>query len=111
MSIFYSLIVTGTGIDTIRYMKGVRPCNASYLGGRCRRIMSLRLFWAKILRSCVKNTRCWWLTPVIPATQEAEIRRIAVQSQPGQIVFEILSRKNLSQKWAGGVAHVVRAPA
>jgi hypothetical protein len=24
-----------------------------------------------------------WLTPVIPATQEAEIRRIAVQSQPG----------------------------
>jgi hypothetical protein len=24
----------------------------------------------------------WWLTPVIPATQEAEIRRIEVQSQP-----------------------------
>jgi hypothetical protein len=27
-----------------------------------------------------------WLTPIIPATQEAEIRRIVVQSQPGQIV-------------------------
>jgi hypothetical protein len=22
--------------------------------------------------------RCWWLTPVIPATQETEIRRIVV---------------------------------
>jgi hypothetical protein len=39
--------------------------------------------------------------PVILATQEAEIRRIAVQSQPGQIVHETLSqkkKKNASQK-------------
>jgi hypothetical protein len=35
------------------------------------------------------------LAPIIPATQEAEIRRIAVQSQPGQIVCETLSRKTL----------------
>jgi hypothetical protein len=28
----------------------------------------------------------WWLTPIILATQEAEIRRITVQSQPRQIV-------------------------
>jgi hypothetical protein len=27
----------------------------------------------------------WWLTPVILATQEAEIRRIMVRSQPEQI--------------------------
>jgi hypothetical protein len=40
----------------------------------------------------------WWLTPIILTTQEAEIRRILVQSQPGQIVHETLSRKNLSQK-------------
>jgi hypothetical protein len=36
--------------------------------------------------------------PVIPATQEAEIRRIEVQSQPRQIVCKTLSRKTLSQK-------------
>jgi hypothetical protein len=38
------------------------------------------------------------------ATQEAEIRGIAVGGQPGQIVPETLSPKNPSQKWAGGVA-------
>jgi hypothetical protein len=32
----------------------------------------------------------WWLTPVILA-QEAEIRRISVRSQPGQIVLKTLS--------------------
>jgi hypothetical protein len=36
-----------------------------------------------------------WLTPVILATQKAEIRRIAVQSQPGHIVLKILSQKSL----------------
>jgi hypothetical protein len=30
---------------------------------------------------------------VIPSTQEAENRRIKVQSQPGQIVHETLSQK------------------
>jgi hypothetical protein len=34
-----------------------------------------------------------WLTTVILATQEAEMRRIVVQSQPGQIVHTTLSRK------------------
>jgi hypothetical protein len=42
--------------------------------------------------------------PVILATQEAEIRRIAVQSQPGQIVCETLSRKTLHKNRAGRVA-------
>jgi hypothetical protein len=45
-----------------------------------------------------------WLTPIILATQEAEIRRITVQNHPGQIVQETLSQKKPSQKRAGGVA-------
>jgi hypothetical protein len=40
-----------------------------------------------------KGARCQWLTPIISSSQEAEIRRITVQSQPGQIVFETLSQK------------------
>jgi hypothetical protein len=42
--------------------------------------------------------------PVIPAIQEAEIRRIAVQSQPIGAVLKTLSQKNPSQKRARGVA-------
>jgi hypothetical protein len=43
-----------------------------------------------------------WLTPVIPATQEAEIRRILVHSQPHanssvQTVFCILRNQILSR--------------
>jgi hypothetical protein len=39
-----------------------------------------------------------WLTPIILATQEAEIKRSMVQRQPGQIVHEHLFWKNPSQK-------------
>jgi hypothetical protein len=39
----------------------------------------------------------WWLTSVILATQEAEIRKIAVQSQPEQIVLKTPSQKNPPQ--------------
>jgi hypothetical protein len=51
--------------------------------------------------------RSQWLTPVILATQEAEIRRIEVRSQPGQIVGENLPQKNPPQNRAGGVAQGV----
>jgi hypothetical protein len=36
--------------------------------------------------------------PVILATQEAEIRRMEVQSQPRQIVYETLSQKKKNHK-------------
>jgi hypothetical protein len=37
----------------------------------------------KIIRAGYKS-KSWRLMPVIPATQEAEIRRIEVRSQPGK---------------------------
>jgi hypothetical protein len=39
------------------------------------------------------RARCQWLTPVILATQEAEIRRITVQKQPRKTVCKTLSHK------------------
>jgi hypothetical protein len=42
--------------------------------------------------------------PAILATQEVEIRRMMLWSQPGQIVWETLSQENPSRKNAGGVA-------
>jgi hypothetical protein len=45
-----------------------------------------------------KEIGCRWLTPIILATEEAEIRRIVDGSQPGQIVFETLSWKNITKK-------------
>jgi hypothetical protein len=51
-----------------------------------------------------KTSGCPWLMSVILASQEeAEVRRITVESQPGQIVQEPLSQKNPSQKRAGSI--------
>jgi hypothetical protein len=48
-----------------------------------------------------------WFMLVILASQETEIRRIEVQSQPRKILCETLSQKNPSQKRAGGMAQGV----
>jgi hypothetical protein len=45
--------------------------------------------------------------PVILATQEAKIRKIAVQGQSEQIVHKTLSQKYPTQNRAGGMAEVV----
>jgi hypothetical protein len=55
-----------------------------------------------LLRTGSTARRQWLL-----ATQEAEIRRIVVRSQPRQIVHESLSQKTPSQKMAGGVSQGV----
>jgi hypothetical protein len=39
-----------------------------------------------------------WFIPIILVTQEAEIRRIEDQSQPGQIVRETLYQKHSSER-------------
>jgi hypothetical protein len=46
---------------------------------------------------------CWWLRPIILATLEAEIRRIDVQSQTGQIVLRTFSQKTPHKNGAGRV--------
>jgi hypothetical protein len=46
----------------------------------------------------MKSAGCCRLKSVILATQEEEIRRIEVQSQPRQIVHKTLSQKNPWQK-------------
>jgi hypothetical protein len=66
--------------------------------------MIIKIFKNPILN---KEARHWWLPSVILATQEAEIRKIVVQSQPRKIVPNILSRKNPSQKRGGGVTQDV----
>jgi hypothetical protein len=56
----------------------------------------------------LKARHCW-LTPVIPATEETENRRIMVGGQPEQIVQEALSRKKASQKkgwWSGSMCRL-----
>jgi hypothetical protein len=50
------------------------------------------------------GARHQWLMPIILATQEAEMRRITVRSQPGQINSQELIPKIPNTKRAGGVA-------
>jgi hypothetical protein len=50
---------------------------------------------------------CQWLTPVILATQEAEITRTTLQSQPRQIILRPYLKKTYHKKRIDGVAQDV----
>jgi hypothetical protein len=66
----------------------------AHLGSRCE-----ALGWIPSIAKKKKKFKLkkfgghWLLTPVILATQEAELKRIIVQSQPGQIVLDTVSQK------------------
>jgi hypothetical protein len=70
----------------------------------CQGLNSPKL-WTKLnlfyLWTNKKTAECRWFTPIIPATQEAEIRRIVIWSQPRQTVYETLSWKNSTQPKKG----------
>jgi hypothetical protein len=73
----------------------------------CQPLPRQNLFHPPVLSFCRrKNIKAGrrWLMPVILAIQEAEIRRIVVQSQPGQIVPQSLILKTFHKNRAGGVA-------
>jgi hypothetical protein len=51
-----------------------------------------------------------WLTPVVLATWEAEIRRFVVLVQPKQVFLETTPISKITRaKWTGGVAQVLES--
>jgi hypothetical protein len=63
------------------------------------------LFLDVVVKCSQKTQKCQvlWLMPIIPGTQEAEIGRIEIQSQPRQIVRDPISKKPITEKgwWSG----------
>jgi hypothetical protein len=80
------------------YLKEKEFCLNSKFYKNCFKVHIIKVL--KLIKSF--HAGCQWLTPVILAAQEAEIRRIMVQTQPGQIFHD-----NPSQKRVGAVARSV----
>jgi hypothetical protein len=75
--------------------------------GRLRQENHLSSTWATQGDPVSKDKEtagCWWLMPVILATQEAKIRRIIFRSQSRQIVQDIPSQKYPTQNRLNRVA-------
>jgi hypothetical protein len=66
-------------------------------------VKSISLYLQSFFDKNACSDKCQWLTTVILATQEAEIGRIPVGGQPGQIARSQLTRA----KWAGGMAQEI----
>jgi hypothetical protein len=85
---------------TIWSWKGARKDSS-----RCfRGSLALLTPWFLALSLHDLDLGCQWLTPVIFTTQEAEIKRITVWNQHGQVVCETLSPKKPFTKkgwWSG----------
>jgi hypothetical protein len=60
--------------------------------------------WSELVFKKVLGGRCWWLMPVILATQEAEIWKIVVwnQFQANSLQDPILKIPNTKQGWKNG---------
>jgi hypothetical protein len=58
------------------------------------KLFSFRLLIGNLLIINCKEILCWWLMPIILATQEAEIKRIAGSKPARQIVHDTLYWKN-----------------
>jgi hypothetical protein len=72
--------------------------------------MSIFILLAKYLgpaSKIVEFARHWWLSPVILATQEAEIRGSQFKASPGRQFTRPYLKKICHKKRAGGVAQGV----
>jgi hypothetical protein len=104
------LVIFLLGSTDISVILGLGPvCLTWVLTRSAESPAQLPIHWIRIYRLTMSPVQAGHqrLTPVILATQEEEIMRIAVRSQPGQIVRETLSWKNPTQNRAGRVAQVV----
>jgi hypothetical protein len=69
----------------------VEPLHGSELNPSTPKRIKKRIWEGNLFPIHFFTARHQWFTPIILTTQEAEIRKIKVQSQPGQIIQETLS--------------------